>query len=105
MSIKVRAKSAPSKVQATTIETIAVISAAEAISMGWSPSDLRGIANSLERIAKDKTNGAMEIEYTKNRSGHTAKTTVGDLTNYNARINFQRAREFRTLAKMVEMVE
>ena len=93
------------KVHAEAIESVPIITAEQAVSMGWTGQQLRSIANSLERIAKDRTNGATEISFRKSIfKTNPVKTTVHDLTNYNMRINFQRAREFRTLAKMVDML-
>lgn len=93
------------KAYAEALEAVPMITAEEAVAMGWTGAGLRAMSNSLERIARDKTNGAAELEYQRNeRSSKPVKTTVNDLSNYNARINFGNARKFRTLAKMVDML-
>lgn len=80
-----------------------IISASEAKEMGYTPGQLRVIANSLERIAKG--NGQVNLTYTKNKFGDTVDTTLYEVNNFDRQKNFVVAREFRTLAKMLEMLE
>lgn len=76
-----------------------MISAAQAILMGWTPGQLRVLANSLERIAKREEEDI--ITYQMNRRGDLAETSF-QTTNFNPGLNRQNAYRFRNLASEVE---
>lgn len=79
-----------------------IISAAQAIAMGWTPGQLRVIANSLERIAKK--NKPDTISYVKNQFGDVTEGSFYS-SNFNPSLNRQNAQRFRHLALEVEKMQ
>lgn len=78
-----------------------VISAAEAIAMGWTPGQLRTIANSLDRISRIAY--PPQIEYVCNLRGDVAVSNIRErVINHNPVVNQVNAQRFRFLANQVE---
>lgn len=78
---------------------VCVVSKQEAIEQGLSPSFLRTLANSLERIAR--SSGKFLIEYEYNKRGDKRETTLKELQNFDPQGNFKHAYELRRLAKEI----
>jgi hypothetical protein len=76
-----------------------VLTVNQAYADGWTPSGLRALANSLERIAKYGYSG--ELLYEEGMPGDNVVISRANYPSYNPRKTFQVSRRLRQIAKIM----